>query len=142
MNEGEGDYRTSIDRVGLALACGAALAGLAASLLVAIGGTGSGRAALMALMIGGIFAALAIATIAGPIWLVLHLSGRRGPAAATLSGAAIGFLLTIAADFGRGSDEPWLRTLGGAMIAAALAGGIALAMWRIAYRRRSGSGPS
>jgi hypothetical protein len=138
MSDGEGDYRTSIDRVGLALACGAALAGLAASLLVALGGAGTGRAALMALMIGGIFAGLAIAAIAGPVWLVLHLSGRRGPAAAAACGAGVGFLLMIAADFGRGSDESWAHTLGGAMLAAALAGGIALAMWRIAYRRRPG----
>src|SRR5690242_16082220 len=138
MNEGEGDYRTSIDRVGLALACGAGLAGLAASILVAVGGDGSGRAALVALLIGAIFAALAITAIAGPVWLLLHLSGRRGPAAAAWSGAAIGFLLMLAADFGRDGDEPWLHMLGGALLAAALAGGLALAMWRIAYRRRPG----
>jgi hypothetical protein len=138
MNEGEGDYRTSIDRVGLALACGAGLAGLAASILVAVGGDGSGRAALVALLIGAIFAALAITAIAGPVWLLLHLSGRRGPAAAAWSGASIGFLLMLAADFGRDGDEPWPHMLGGALLAAALAGGLALAMWRIAYRRRPG----
>lgn len=137
MGEGEGDYRTSIDRVGLALACGAGLAGLAASILVILGGEDSTRAALFALLIGGIFAALAITVIAGPVWLLLHLSGRRGPAAAALSGAAVGFLLMLAASLG-GGDEPWLHALGGALLAAALAGGIALVMWRVAYRRRAG----
>jgi hypothetical protein len=131
-----GDYRTSVDRVGLALACGAGLAGLAACLLVAIGGEGSARAALVALLVGGIFAALAITAIAGPIWLVLHLSGRRGPAAAAISGAATGFLLMLAAQLGRSGDEPWPRILGAALLAAALAGGIALAMWRVAYREQ------
>jgi len=138
MGEGEGDYRTSIDRVGLALACGAGLAGLGASALVAIGGERSGHAALLALLIGGIFAALAITAIAGPVWLLLHLSGRRGPAAAAIVGAVTGFLLMLAGDIGTGSDQPWLHALGGALLAAALAGGIALAMWRIAYRRRPG----
>lgn len=135
---GEGDYRTSIDRIGLALACGAGLAGLAASILVILGGEESTRAALFALLIGGIFAALTITVIAGPVWLLLHLSGQRGPAAATLSGAAIGFLLMLAAGLGGGDDEPWPRALGGALLAAALAGAIALVMWRVAYRRRTG----
>jgi hypothetical protein len=138
MGEGEGDYRTSIDRVGLALACGSGLAGLAASILVVLGGEESMRAALFALLIGGIFAALAITVIAGPVWLLLHLSGQRGPAAAALSGAAIGFLLMLAAGLGGGGDEPWLHAFGGALLAAALAGAIALVMWRVAYRRRAG----
>ena len=93
------------------------------------------RAALFALLIGGIFAALAITVIAGPVWLLLHLSGRRGPAAAALSGAGIGFLLMLAAGLGKGGDEPWAQALGAALLAAALAGGIALVMWRVAYRR-------
>jgi hypothetical protein len=131
-----GDYRTSVDRVGLALACGAGLAGLTACLLVAIGGDASGRAALVALLFGTIFAALAITAIAGPVWLILHLSGRRGPAAAALSGAGIGFLLMLAADLGRGTADTWPRILGAALLTAALAGGIALAMWRVAYRER------
>lgn len=138
MNDGGGDYRTSVDRVGLALACGAALAGAAAALLVVLGGEGSARAALLALLIGAIFAALAITAIAGPIWLVLHLSGQRGPAAATASGAVIGFLLMLAADLSGDTQEPWPHMLGGALLAAALAGGIALVMWRVAYRRREG----
>ncbi len=134
MSEGGGDYRTSVDRVGLALACGAALAGLTACLLVAIGGESSARAALVALLFGGIFAALAITAIAGPIWLVLHLSGRRGPAAAAISGAGTGFLLMLAADLGSGSAASWRHILGAALLAASLAGGVALAMWRVAYR--------
>lgn len=135
MSEGEGDYRTSIDRIGLALAGGAGLAGLVASGLVIVGGEASARAALVALLVGTLFALLAITVIAGPVWLLLHLSGQRGPAAAAWSGALVGFLLMVAAHFGRVTDEPWLHVFGGALLAAALAGVIALVMWSIAYRR-------
>lgn len=134
MNDSGGDYRTSIDRVGLALASGAGLSGLVASALVWIGGEGSARAALLALLLGAIFAALAIAAIAGPVWLIIHLSGRRGPAAAAITGAIVGFAMMIAADLGGGYDEAMSRMIGGGLMAAALAGAIALAMWRIAYR--------
>jgi len=133
MSEG-GDYRTSVDRAGLALACGAGIAGATACLLVAIDGEASARMALVALLVGGVFAALAITAIAGPVWLLLHLSGRRGPAAAAISGAATGFLLMLAAELG--GDSPWPRVLGAALLAAALAGSIALVMWRVAYRER------
>ena len=133
MNRGGGEYRTSIDRVGLALGSGAMLAGLVAAVLVALGGDRSARALLLALALGALFAALAIAAIAGPVWLTLHLAGRRGPAAASGAGAAIGFLLMLGAQLGGGA-EPWAQMIGAALLAAALAGVIALAMWRIAYR--------
>ncbi|MGN6622473.1 MAG: hypothetical protein ACTHKR_15610 [Sphingomonas sp.] len=132
-----GEYHTSINRVGLALGSGAMLAGLAAAVLVALGGDRSARAMLLALGLGAMFSALAIAAIAGPVWLTLHLAGRRGPAAATGAGAAIGFLLMLGAQLGGGSAAPWGQMIGAAFLAAALAGVIALAMWRIAYRGNS-----
>lgn len=143
------EYRTSIDRAGLALAVGAGAYGIAAVLLAALEGHGSIRAIAVALLLGAAFSSLPIAAIGGPVWLAMHLAGWRGPAHAAAAGAGIGFALFLlaqagglASPVGLGPDLApalfgWLRAIGAGMILGALSAAIALLMWRVAYRRAS-----
>jgi hypothetical protein len=136
-------YRLSVDRLGLAIALGGLSCGMLAALLVALGGQDGVRALIGALLIGTVFSALAIAAVGGPIWLAMHAVGWRGPGHAAAAGAVIGFVLFL---FGQ-SDvlvraldarlTGWLRSLGSSLVLAAIAAAVALAMWRVAYRRES-----
>ncbi|TPG18528.1 hypothetical protein EAH87_10485 [Sphingomonas koreensis] len=138
MASSSGEYRTSIDRAGWAIAVGALLCGAASMLLVVRGGDATFHAAAVALLLGSLFAALAIAAVGGPVWLAMHAIGWRGPAHAAAAGAIVGFVLVLAAHLSAGLDGDPLRlaqALGAALIAAALTGAIALVMWRIAYWR-------
>jgi hypothetical protein len=134
------DYRISIDRAGLALATGGATCGAIAAVLLALGGRHDLGTLASGLILGTIFSSLALAAVGGPVWLLLHAGGYRGPVTAALSGALIGFLLFLFGQIdllGRGAAPPdaWLREIGSSLILAALAAAIALGMWRIAYRR-------
>ncbi|MBB5711724.1 hypothetical protein [Sphingomonas xinjiangensis] len=140
-------YGTSIDRAGLALGAGALMLGLLTMLLLLPGGHGA-QALALGLVLGTLFGALALTVLAGPLWLVLHVAGIRGPVAAALAGIVLALALFVAAQtrgFGLFDAQPlasdvalfrWVGALLTAGLIAILASGIALAMWRIAYRRR------
>jgi hypothetical protein len=135
------DWRISIDRVGLALVAGGAACGLVVAALVAGGANGSAAHVATALVLGTAFGVLAIGAIGGPVWLALHIAGRRGPVAAAATGAALGLILSLSAQSPSGTIVPpgmagWLKIIGSSLIFAALGAAIASAMWRIAYRRR------
>lgn len=143
-------YDTSIDRAGLALGAGGLLLGLLTMLLLLPGEHGEhGAQALgLGLVLGTLFGALALTVLAGPLWLALHVAGIRGPVAAALAGIVLALGLFVAAQtrgFGLFDPQPlasdsalfrWVSALLTAGLIAILAGAIALAMWRVAYRRR------
>lgn len=137
-------YQTTLDRAGLALAAGGALYGALSMLLVLRSG-GGGIDALLVLAVASVLAMVAITATFGPLWLVLHASGRRGPAHAAALGAVVALALWAAAAHDvlasyayaeRGSAAVgWVRAIGVALIFAAIGAAAALVMWRIAYRR-------
>ncbi|PVX30188.1 hypothetical protein [Sphingomonas pokkalii] len=140
------DYRTSIDGVGKALGAGSLLGGLLILMLLIGTGQRAPLALVTGVLLGAIFAGIALAAVGGPIWLVLHALGlRRGRYAAVLTGA-LGLGLYLGAQ-GYGTalytiapidTRNWLVGLalkGAQSLAVGLiAAGIGLAMWRIAYR--------
>ncbi|OYY75622.1 MAG: hypothetical protein B7Y43_18750 [Sphingomonas sp. 28-62-20] len=142
------DYETSLDRAGLAIGAGGIIGGVIEAGLTIIGGTTSPLGILVALLLGSVLTALAITAIAAPVWVFLHASGRRGPGHALAMGGAIGFLLFLFAQtygFGLLSAPPsdagtllyrWASAAATSALLATLAAGIALAMWRVAYRPR------
>lgn len=134
-------YRIRIDRIAAALVAGGGACGAIATILSACGGTHGLGALALAFVLGTVFSILALVAIGGPVWLVLHILGGRGPAHAALAGALIGFLLFL---FGQADllpaagDAPlygWFRAIGSSLVLAAIAASVALMMWRIAYRR-------
>jgi hypothetical protein len=142
-------YDTTIDRAGLALGAGSALAGLVVLGLLLLGGQRDPLDLLRGWLIGSLFSAIAITAVGGPIWLVLHVAGLRRAWHAGLVGALIAMMLfTGAQTYGFGLLEMpsidsrtwlfrWLSALATSAILAAFAAAIGAAMWRIAYRRHS-----
>ena len=136
-----------MSRSGFAIALGGALIGLLVAALVANGGHGSIAALLLAWAGGALSGMIGITAIAGPIWLVLHRSDRRGPVAAALTGIGIALFVFIGGQtYGFGlihappSDAQtliyrWASAIATSLILSGLAALIALAMWRVAYRR-------
>lgn len=137
-------YATSIDRAGLAIMAGGLILGLVEAALVVAGGRGL-IGALMGFVFGGLLSMLAITAVAVPLWLALHLAGRRGPFDAALAGGLLGFLMFLAAQTsGMGlfyADEPgvayyrWASAAALSLAVAVIAALVALVMWRVAYRR-------
>lgn len=139
-------YETSIDRVGLAIASGGLMGGAIAATMLAFAGSTVGAIAL-AVLVGAIMTALAITALAAIPWTVLHATGRRGPASAAMLGAAIGFLLFLGGQtWGYGLFAMpamdmstlvfrWASGIATSLVMAAMAAGIAVVMWRVAYRR-------
>jgi hypothetical protein len=140
-------YETSIDRVGLAIGAGGAMGGAIGVLLMAFAGTRAVGALAGGLLIGSLMTALSIIALAALPWALLHAAGRRGPLAAAILGAAIGFVLFLGGQtYGYGMftmPEMDARTLlyrwaSGfltSLVMAAMAAGIAVVMWRVAYRK-------
>ena len=141
------EYYTTLDRAGLALAVGGLASGVLAVVLAALGGGHSPAALALMLILGTTLAATLIAAVAGPIWIICHKRGWRGPFAAATVGAAIGFVLFLAGQtYGIGLydmpdiDTPtlvyrWLSGIATSAVLALITGGIGLAMWRVAYRK-------
>lgn len=140
-------YRSSLDRAGLSLAMGAGLGGAFACVLVALGGPPSMLALPVGFVIGALITAMAVVAVGGPLWIVAHATGRRGPKTAVLIGAAAGFALFLAGQtygFGLFAMPPiddrtlmfrWASAMATSLILAGVSAFIALAMWRVAYRR-------
>lgn len=140
-------YQTSVDRAGAAIALGALICALIGVALLIAGGQQNPLALTVALFGGWLLSAMAITAVAAPLWLMLHLSGRRSLTHAALTGAAIGLVLFTAAQthgFGLGtaplSDAAtalarWASALATSLILALVAALIGAAMWRVAYFR-------
>ncbi|WP_051683316.1 hypothetical protein [Sphingomonas sp. UNC305MFCol5.2] len=143
-------YDTTIDRAGIALGAGSALAGVIVLVLLLLGGQREPLNLLGGWLIGGIFSGLAITAVGGPVWLVMHVAGRRRAWHAALVGAVIAMVIFVGAQtYGFGMlDMPemdgrtwlfrWLSAMASSVLLAGLAAVIAVIMWRIAYRRNEG----
>ena len=140
-------YETSLDRVGLAIAVGGLMGGVIAVLMMVFGGAYAIGTLAMTLMIGTVLTALAITALAAFPWILLHAIGRRGPVAAASLGAAIGFvvflggqtwlygLVGMPAMDARTLLFRWASGIATSLVMAAMTAGIAVVMWRVAYRR-------
>lgn len=140
-------YETSIDRVGLAIAAGGAMGGVIAAVLLAFAGDYGVGALASGLAIGAVLTALGITALAIVPWALLHAGGRRGPGSAALVGATIGFMLFLGGQtYGFGlAHAPvmgggtwlyrWASAIATSLVMAAMTAGVAVVMWRIAYRR-------
>lgn len=140
-------YDTSIDRAGLALGAGGLMGGTIASILVVVGGQSSPLGIAVGFIIGAVITAMTVVAVAGPLWLVAHAIGRRGPSAAGLVGAISGFALFLGGQtygFGLFAMPPtdartlmfrWISAVATSVILAGVAAAIGLVMWRVAYRR-------
>lgn len=143
-------YDTTLDRAGLALGTGSALAGVIVLILLLLGGQREPLNLLGGWLLGGIFSGLAITAVGGPVWLVMHVAGWRRAWHAALVGALIAMVIFVGAQtYGFGMfDMPemdgrtllfrWLSAAASSVLLATLAAGIAAIMWRIAYRRNEG----
>jgi len=139
-------YDTSIDRAGIALGAGSALAGIIIVVLVLAGGRHDPMSIVAGWMIGTLFAALAMTAVGGPLWLVMHVAGLRRARHAALIGAITAMAIFVGAQtYGFGQmDMPamdgrtlamrWTSALLTSALLAAFAAGIGVVMWRIAYR--------
>lgn len=137
---------TTLDRTGLALATGGTLGGLVVLLLMLAGGGTNALALLIAFPLGAVFSTLAIAGLGGPLWYALHRAGYRRAWHAGLLGGALTLAMFVAGQtYGFGlfaapvSDAKtlmfrWLSAIGTSSLVALIAAGIAVAMWRVAYR--------
>lgn len=126
---------------------GAVLGGATTLVLVAAGGQFSPANLIVAFLLGTLLSAIAIVAVAGPVWLILHLSGKRGPSSAVLTGAFLAFLLLLAGQtwgFGLAAMPPidgrtllyrWASAAAVSLLAAGIGATIGWAMWRVAYRK-------
>jgi len=137
---------TTLERAGAALACGGLASGLIWTLLAALGGA-SLSGLVMILLLGTLFSAAGITALAAPVWLLLHLAGRRGLGTAAVAGGSLAFLLFLFAQtygFGLAAAPladagTWtMRWLSAAATSAGFAligGGVGALMWWVAYGR-------
>jgi hypothetical protein len=137
----------SIDRAGLALGAGSALAGGIVLGLLLLGGQRDPLGLFGGWLIGSVFSGLAITAVGGPIWLALHVAGLRRAWHAALVGATTAMLIFVGAQTygfglfaapaidGRTWLFRWLSALVSSAILALIAAAIGAVMWRIAYRR-------
>lgn len=140
-------YETSIDRVGLAIGAGGLLGGAVGVLLMVFAGTHGIGALAIALLVGSLMTALSVTALAAVPWALLHAAGRRGPVAAAVLGAVIGFVLFLGGQtygYGFFAAPPmdartllyrWASGLLTSLVMALMAAGIAVVMWRVAYRK-------
>lgn len=139
-------YETSLDRVGLALATGGVLGGVVVLLLVVAAGQRDPVSLLASWVLGTVFTTLGITAVAAPIWFALHLAGYRRAWHAAVIGALIAMILFVAGQtygFGLLEAPPsdgrtllyrWFSALATSGLLAIVSAGIAVAMWRVAYR--------
>ena len=140
-------YEASLDRAGLALGVGSALAGGIVLGLLLLGGQRDPMSLAAGWAIGSIFSGIAITAVGGPLWLVMHVAGLRRARHAALVGAITAMAIFVGAQtygFGLFEMPPmdnrawlyrWLSALASSAVLALLAALIGMAMWRIAYRR-------
>lgn len=140
-------YEASPDRAGLALAAGGLVGGAFAAVLVMVGDGLAPLAILAGFVIGTIVTAMAAVAIGGPLWLVCHATGRRGPGMAVLVGALAGFALFLGGQtYGFGLFDMlatdtrtllfrWISAVATSLLLALVAALVGWTIWRVAYRR-------
>jgi hypothetical protein len=140
-------YETSLDRAGLSLAAGGAMGGVLTVILVAAGQPESWLYLPVGFVIGAIITAMAVVAIGGPLWIVAHAVGRRGPRSAIMLGAFAGFALFLCGQtygFGLFAQPAmdnrtiiyhWISGAATSLILSLVCAAIAWTMWRVAYRR-------
>lgn len=140
-------YEASLDRAGFALAAGGAVGGTFAAIVVAIGTGLAPVELLVGFLVGMVVTMMAAVAIGGPVWVVCHALGLRGPWVAAGVGALAGFALFLGGQtYGFGLfDMPatdtatllfrWLSGLATSLILALVSASIGWTMWRVAYRR-------
>lgn len=133
------DFATTIDRIGLAIGAGSAIGGGFAALLLALGGGGGPLMMAGTWALGTISTAVLLVVVGGPLWLIAHRTGRRGPGWAASAGAASGLVLSAGillqgiGSPGNGSGG-WLGICAIGTFLPALGAAIALTVWLVAYR--------
>ena len=140
-------YDTTIDRAGLALGAGSALAGCVVLGLVLLGGQRDPVALLAGWLIGTLFSGIAITAVGGPLWLVMHVAGLRRARHAALVAALTAMAIFVGAQtYGFGLFDPpsmdgriwlfrWLSAVASSAVLGLISAAIGMLMWRIAYRR-------
>ena len=140
-------YEASLDRAGLALAAGGMVGGVFAGVLVMVGTGLAPFAILVGFVVGMMITAMAAVAIGGPVWLVCHATGRRGPGMAVTVGALAGFALFLGGQtYGFGLFEMpvtdsetllfrWISAVATSLVLALVAALVGWTMWRVAYRR-------
>ncbi len=146
MRAASRSYETTLDRAGLALAAGGLLGGVVVLLLVVAAGQRDALSLAAAWVLGTVFTTLGITAVGGPLWLVLHVAGFRRGCHAALLGAVLAMVIFLAGQtYGLGLfDAPpsdgrtllfrWISAAATSGLIALVAAGIAVAMWRVAYR--------
>lgn len=139
-------YYTTLDRAGLALGVGGILGGFVVLLLAAVDGDMSGAGLVTLWLIATLSMPFIIGAIAGPFWAALHFNGfRRSWHAAVLAGSLVMVVLVAGQTYGFGLAQApvsdggtmfyrWISALATSGLIAIVAAGIAVAMWRVAYR--------
>lgn len=142
-------YTTTLDRSGLALGAGALAGGGVTMLLVAVASGPAPLDLLVGLLLGILITLMMATAVGGPLWIAAHASGRRGPGVAAATGALAGFAVFLGGQtYGFGmftmpvTDAGtlayrWISGIATSAILAAISAGIALLMWRVAYRRET-----
>ncbi|MFA6123867.1 MAG: hypothetical protein WCS75_08280 [Sphingomonas sp.] len=140
-------YETTLDRAGLALAAGGLVGGVFAAVLVLIGSGAAPLELLVGFVVGAVITAMAAVAIGGPVWLLCHAFGQRGPWMAILVGALAGFALFLGGQtYGFGlfampvTDTQtllfrWISAVATSLILSLVSALIGWTMWRVAYRR-------
>lgn len=140
-------YEASLDRAGLALGAGGMVGGVFAGVLVSVGSGLAPVAIVAGFVIGMVITAMAAVAVGGPLWLICHATGWRGPGTAVLVGALAGFALFLGGQtygFGlfampvtdaRTLTFRWISAVATSGILALVAALIGWTMWRVAYRR-------
>ena len=136
-------YTITPDRAGHAVAAGGFAIGATSLALLAFNGARGASSLVSAAMIATFFGVVAIVAVGGPIWLACHVLGRRGPGSA--AGAGFGAALLLAAfaqalmpPSSADADAAWaaaVNAVASSLGIALIGAGVALLMWRIAYRR-------
>lgn len=147
MGQARRGYEASLDRAGFALVAGGLVGGAFAAALVVIGSGPHPLEVAVGFLVGMVITAMAAVAIGGPVWVVCHAFGLRGPGVAASVGAAAGFALFLGGQtygFGLFTMPPtdsatllfrWLSALATSLVLALVAALIGVVMWRVAYRR-------
>lgn len=140
-------YEASLDRAGFALAAGRAVGGVFAAGVVALGSGFVPLEIAVGFLIGTVITAVAAVAIGGPVWMMCHALGLRGPGAAAGIGALAGFALLLGGQtygfglFAMPVTDPatllfrWISALATSLVLALVAALTGWTMWRVAYRR-------
>ncbi|WP_404371671.1 hypothetical protein AB5I39_04430 [Sphingomonas sp. MMS24-J45] len=140
-------YEASLDRAGLALGAGGLVGGVFATIVVAIGSGIAPTGLIVGFVLGVLITMMAAVAVGGPLWILCHALGWRGPGSAIAVGALAGFALFLGGQtYGFGLfDMPaldsqallfrWISAAATSLILALVSALIGWTMWRMAYRR-------